>query len=114
MNASGSCVEFDRLIGSRIMVFNAEARVPVVGLFTGKLDYGPVPAELFAFFDSGVAWNRSESPSFVGGNRTWVKSVGGGARVNAMGFAILEFYLVRPLDRPGRGWMFVFNLRPGF
>ena len=73
-----------------------------------------MPAELFAFFDSGVAWNRLESPSFVGGNRTWVKSVGGGARVNAMGFAILEFNLVRPIDRPGRGWMFVFNLRPGF
>jgi hypothetical protein len=40
--------------------------------------------------------------------------VGGGARVNLFGFAIAEFNLARPLQRPGRGWLFVFNLRPGF
>ena len=44
----------------------------------------------------------------------WVSSVGGGVRVNAFNFAILEFNLVRPLDRPLEGWTFVFNLRPGF
>jgi hypothetical protein len=71
--------------------------------------------ELFTFFDAGVAWTRSEQPSFVnGGTRDWVSSAGFGARVNLFGFAIGEFNLARPLNRPLAGWQFVFNLRPGF
>jgi hypothetical protein len=31
-----------------------------------------------------------------------------------MGFLVTEFSLARPLDRPNKGWMFVFNLQPGF
>jgi hypothetical protein len=110
----GSCPEFDRLRGSRLLVVNGEVRAPAVGLFTGNLDYGPVPVELFGFWDAGVAWSQDEQPEFAGGARPWVMSVGGGARVNLFGFAIGEFNMVRPIDRPGRGWMFVFNLRPGY
>jgi hypothetical protein len=73
-----------------------------------------VPVELLAFFDAGVAWNRGERPSFANGTRDWVTSAGFGARVNLLGFAIGEFNIARPLNRSGRGWMFVFNLRPGF
>lgn len=114
ITADGSCPEFDRLIGSRLLVFNGEARVPLFGLFTGNLDYGPVPAELFGFFDAGVAWTRAERPEFADGSRPWVTSAGLGVRVNLLGFAIGEFNAARALDRPGRGWQFVFNLRPGF
>ena len=114
LSATGACPAFDRLFGSRLLVVNAEARIPAGGLFTHNLDYGPVPTELFAFFDAGLAWSRELTPTFVGGTRDWVRSAGFGARVNLFGFAIGEFNLVRPLDRPGRGWMFVFNLRPGF
>ena len=114
LTPDGSCPEFDRLVGSRMAVFNGEARIPAVGLFTGKLDYGPVPVELFAFFDAGVAWTRTQSPSFSGGVRDFVTSTGAGARVNVFGYAVAEFNMARPLNRPGRGWMFVFNLRPAF
>ena len=114
VTSDGSCPEFDRLIGSRILVFNGEVRAPAVGLFTGNLDYGPVPVELFGFADAGVAWTADELPSFADGPRTWIVSVGGGARVNLMGFAIAEFNLVRPLDRVNDGWRFVFNFRPAF
>ena len=40
----------------------------------------------------------------------------GGAtiRFNAFGFAVGEIDYVRPLDRPGRGWIWQFNLIPGF
>jgi len=110
----GSCPEFDRLVGSRILVLNGEVRVPAAGLFTGDLDYGPLPVELFAFADAGVAWTRDVDPTFAGGSRDWVMSVGAGARVNLLGFAIGEFNLVRPLDRPAKGWTFVFNFRPAF
>jgi hypothetical protein len=49
-----------------------------------------------------------------GDNRNLVSSVGALARINLMGFAIAEIDYVRPLDRPGRGWLWAFNLRPGF
>jgi hypothetical protein len=110
----GSCPEFDRLSGSRLLVFNGEVRIPAGGLFTGNLDYGPIPTELFGFFDTGVAWNRTERPAFASGTRPWVSSVGVGAGVNAFGYAVLELNAARALDRPGKGWMFVFNMRPAF
>ncbi len=110
----GTCPEFDRLLGSRMMVVNAEVRAPLAGLFNRRLDYGPIPVELFAFFDSGVAWTRDVRPTFADGTRDWVSSAGFGARVNLFGFAIGEFNMARPLNRVGRGWLFVFNLRPGF
>jgi WD40-like Beta Propeller Repeat len=114
ITADGSCPEIDRLLGSRMLVLNAEVRAPLVGLFNRRLDYGPVPVELFAFFDAGVAWTRDVKPTFADGSRPWVKSAGFGARVNLFNFAIGEFNVARPIDRIGRGWMFVFNLRPGF
>ena len=43
-----------------------------------------------------------------------VVSVGAAMRINVFGFAVAEIDYVRPLDRPGRGWLWQFNLRPGF
>ena len=111
---TSSCLEYDRLLGSRILVLNGEIRVPAVGLFTGNLDYGPVPVELFVFGDAGVAWTLADRPTFANGSRDWVRSAGFGARVNMFGFAIGEFNAVRALDRPSKAWQFVFNFRPGF
>jgi hypothetical protein len=113
-NAASGCPEFDRLIGSRLLVFNGEVRAPLVGLFTGKLSYGYLPIDIFGFVDSGVAWTSAEGPSFSGGRREFVTSAGAGLRANIFGYAVVELNLARPLNRPGRGWMFVFNLRPGF
>ena len=73
-----------------------------------------MPVELFVFGDAGVAWTLADRPSFANGTREWVKSAGFGARVNMFGFAIGEFNLVRAIDRPTKGWQFVFNFRPGF
>ncbi len=108
--ANGSCPELDELFGSRLLVLNGEVRAPLVGLFQGRLNYGPIPAELFAFVDSGHAWTR-QADSIA---RRWVTSAGIGVRVNLFGYAVAEFNAVRPLNRAGRGWGFVFNLRPGF
>jgi outer membrane protein assembly factor BamA len=97
-----------------VAVASVEVRFPLVGIFTGELEYGPVPIEGLLFGDAGVAWGQVDEPSFFGGERDIVKSVGAGVRVNALGFAILEIAGARPLDRPGKGWVFSFNLRPGF
>jgi Tol biopolymer transport system component len=108
-----SCPESSRLIGSRILVGNLEVRAPLVGLFRGRLDYGGVPIDVFAFADTGVAWTRNSLPRTFGGTRDWVSSVGFGSRINAFGFMIVELNMVRPLNRQ-RGWMFTFGLAPGF
>jgi hypothetical protein len=40
--------------------------------------------------------------------------VGGTARLNMFGFAILQLDYVKPLDRPGKSPYFTFNLLSGF
>jgi outer membrane protein assembly factor BamA len=118
--ANGACPSFDRLVGSRLLVFNGEVRAPLVGLFTGSMNYKGVPVDVLAFADSGVAWTQSQGPVFRFNNvanstdRSFVTSVGFGARVNLMGFLIVELSMAKPVSRPEQGWMFVFNLMPGF
>ncbi|MEO6213241.1 MAG: BamA/TamA family outer membrane protein [Vicinamibacterales bacterium] len=114
IQADGSCPAFDRLIGSRVAVGNAELRFPLLGLFNrGRSYYGKLPIEMALFSDVGIAWGKTTSPSFSGGDREWVKSVGAAARMNLFGFAIGEIAYVKPLDRT-RGWLWQFSLRPGF
>jgi hypothetical protein len=108
------CPEFDRLLGSRVLVGNLELRMPIPGIFQGEFNYAPIPIEAFLFGDAGVAWDSDTKPSFLDGTRDIVTSVGVGARVNVLGFLVTEFNLVRPLDRVDDGWNFVFNVRPGF
>src|SRR5688572_8127675 len=110
------CPAFDRLLGSKILVGNAELRFPPFGAITRSRQnlYGPLPLELVFFADTGVAWGEGENPEFVNnGERELVSSVGAGARVNLFGYAIVEVDYVKPLDRD-KGWHWVFNFSPGF
>ena len=111
---SGQCQVFDQIVGSRMLVGNAELRFPLWGAFGGDDFYGPLPIEMALFADAGVAWDRNTSPRFANGDREWVRSVGAALRINAFGYAIAEIDYVRPLDRPGRGWLWQFTLQPGF
>ena len=111
---NGSCPAFDRLIGSRVAVANAELRFPVWGAFGGDQFYGPLPIEAAVFADAGVAWGFSERAGFARGDEQPVVSYGVAIRANVLGFAVAEIDYVRPLDRPGRGWLWQFSLRPGF
>ena len=108
------CEAFDRLVGSRMALGSAELRVPLLGLFNPRAMYGRLPIEIGVFADAGVAWTNDTEPGFLGGDREWVRSVGAVLRFNAFGYAVGELDYVRPLDRPGRGWMWQFNLTPGF
>jgi dipeptidyl aminopeptidase/acylaminoacyl peptidase len=111
-----SCEAFDRLVGSRVLVANVEFRFPLLRPFGGVSQrmYGPVPVEVAFFADTGVAWNRDESPSWFGGSRTAASSAGVALRVNLLGFAVGQFDVARPFQRPGQGWVFQFSLSPGF
>jgi Tol biopolymer transport system component len=110
----GSCPVLDRLSGSRMLVANAELRFPLWGAFGGSNFYGPLPIELGVFADAGAAWDKGRSLHLTGADRDLVRSVGATVRVNLFGFAIGEVDYVRPLDRPGRGWLWQFSLRPGY
>jgi Tol biopolymer transport system component len=114
VQADGSCPVFDRLIGSRMLVANIEARAPLLGLFGRRDLYGPIPVEIGAFFDAGVAWDSTTKPRLFGGTRDFAKSTGATARVNVLGFAVLQVDWVKPLDRPGKKPFFQFNLLTGF
>jgi hypothetical protein len=111
----GSCQLIDRLLGSRMLVGNVEFRFPLLRPFgvSGNM-YGPLPVEVALFADSGTAWNPGESPSFHGGTRSAVSSAGVAFRVNLLGFAIGELDVIHAFQRPGKGWMFGFNLLPGW
>lgn len=111
----GSCAAFDRLIGSRMLVGNLELRFPLFRpLGLSRNMYGPLPLELALFADGGVAWDRGDRPDFFGGSRQPVSSVGAAIRANVFGFTVVQFDVVKPLDRPQKGWIFQFSLGPGF
>ena len=110
----GSCPAFDRLVGSRIAVANAELRFPLWSALGGDQFYGPLPVELAVFSDAGIAWGRTSNVALAQVNEEPVVSVGVAARVNLLGFAVAEINYVHPLDRPRRGWLWQFNLVPGF
>ena len=114
-DATSACPAFDRLLGSRMLVGNLEFRFPLLRPFgVSSHMYGPLPVELGVFADGGVAWNRGERPSLLGGSRGAVSSAGVTLRANIAGFAVGQFDIARPFQRPGQGWVFQFNLTPGF
>jgi hypothetical protein len=104
-----SCSIVDELTGSRMEVFNLEFRAPVLGLLTGRLEYGPLPIEAIAFADAGFLSTHGR-----GGGRDddRFRSVGAGARAN-LGGIVFEMTAARPFDR-GKGWTVAMLLRPGW
>ena len=112
-----SCPVFDQLLGSRVVVGNAELRFPLFGaLGIGSGYYGIFPIEVAVFGDAGLAWDNGHKPSVFGGSGTRdpVFSAGAGLRINLFGFVVAEVDLVRPFDRPGKDWIWQFQLQPGF
>ena len=110
-----TCPAFDRLVGSRVLVGNVEARLPLLGaLGIGSGYYGALPIETAVFADAGVAWNQSDQSSLFNVRRQGVTSVGAALRMNLFGFAVAELDYVKPFQRPDKGWYWQFSLSPGF
>ena len=95
----------DDLLGSRLLVGNVELRVPLSGIRSRQIDYGMFPADAFVFADGGRIWGD--------GSTSMISSIGGGVRVNAMGFP-LELAAIRALDGPRPRWQFDLGFRVGF
>ncbi|MGQ0647048.1 MAG: BamA/TamA family outer membrane protein [Gemmatimonadaceae bacterium] len=116
---SNDCPQFDRLAGSRLAVANVELRVPLLGTEQfGLIPLNFLPVEVSPFFDVGYAWNKGDALDFrfdrTTTDRVPVFSTGVSVRANLLGFAIGEFYWARPFQRPGKNWVFGFQLQPGW
>jgi len=129
------CPVIERLIGSRMAVFNAEVRIPLIGTREfGLLNIPFLPVELSPFFDAGVMWTSDQRPSlrfsqdepapascqgttqvqFGCAERIPVFSTGLSARINILGYLIFETYYAKPFQRPQKGWVWGFQLAPGW
>ncbi len=118
-NNPNACPEFDRLIGSRIGVFNAEVRVPLFGVPQfGLINFPTLPTELALFLDGGVAWTDADSPTIEFAERSSeripVFSAGIAARISLFGALPLQLYYAYPFQRPQEGWQFGLFLAPGW
>jgi Tol biopolymer transport system component len=137
-----TCPVFDRLLGSRVIVGNAEFRIPLFGSPEfGLVNFPFVPIEVSPFFDAGVAYSGNQNPDFrftrtgsesatagcenqpaTGANsqfivctdRIPVFSSGVSMRANVLGYLILEAYIAHPFQRPARNWVWGFQLAPGW
>jgi len=117
--AGSTCPQFDRLVGSRLAVVSAELRIPLFGTQGFGLIASPLPPiEIAPFVDAGVAWTKESGPVWElnssSSDRTPVMSTGIAARINLFGFAVFEANYARPFQRPGRGGVWGFTLRPGW
>jgi hypothetical protein len=135
------CPEFDRLIGSRLAVMNLELRIPLFGVEgLGLINMPFLPVEVAPFLDAGLAWwgnNAQACLVFTNGgecppnasyspqdpqlkfdrnttDRVPVVSTGVTARINVLGYLILEAYYAYPFQRPVRGAHWGFNISPGW
>ena len=121
---AGRCPVFDRLVGSRLAIANAELRIPLLGPEgLGIIRTNLIPVEIAPFFDAGVTWSRGQSPDlqFLSGDaarsaagRVPVFSTGVAARINVLGFAVVEAFYAYPFQRPDKGAHFGFQLAPGW
>ena len=112
-----SCPVYDQLLGSRMVIANAELRFPLLGVLgVGSGYYGAFPIDFIAFGDAGLAWDSANEPSLFGGSGTRdpVFSAGAGLRINLLGFVIAEVALVHPFNRPDKNLIWQFELQPGF
>jgi len=134
-----SCPVFDRMLGSRVGVINAEIRIPVFGTSGfGLINFPYLPLEVSPFFDAGIAWTSDQAPdlrytTLASGTpancanqttprgryipcaeRIPVFSTGVSFRMNLMGYLILETYVAHPFQRPTKNWVVGVQLAPGW
>jgi outer membrane protein assembly factor BamA len=94
-----------QLAGSRVAVFNAELRFPIIRRFDVGSNFGLPPVDGLFFYDAGLAWSKGQTPHLGSApantdptfNRYPLASYGAGIRVNLFNLAILRWDYARPL-----------------
>jgi hypothetical protein len=112
-----------QLLGSRVVVANAELRFPVIRQFVlGIIPVALPPVDGVLFYDIGAAWSRGQvlygsrpSNFDVAHQRFPVRSYGTGLRVNLFNYLIMRWDYAVALDQPGRKKGFwAWSLWPSF
>ena len=93
-----------QLAGSRVAVFNAELRFPIIRRFDVGSSFGLPPVDGLIFYDAGLAWSKGMNPHLgnapAGNNQNLdrypLTSYGAGIRVNLFNLAILRWDYARP------------------
>ncbi|HSW40123.1 MAG TPA: hypothetical protein VLL97_11595, partial [Acidobacteriota bacterium] len=111
---SVSCFAYDRLFGSRLLVGNAELRLPLLGAIGIIPSRGVPPVEIATFYDIGMAWRSLDIMKQLGIPRRPVSSSGASLRFNVFGFFVGQLSYVYSFDRPQRRWGWEFSIVPGF
>ncbi len=116
---TGDCPVYNRLLGSRLAVVNAELRFPLFGTDEyGLVNFSYLPTELAAFFDGGVAWRSGDLPKLRfeqdSDERIPVFSTGLAARVNLFGFLVGQVFVAKPFQRPEKNVEWGFLIAPGW
>ncbi len=117
-----TCPVYSNLFGHRIAVANVEYRIPVFGTEQfGLFNIPFLPTELSLFADGGLAWDGTRgnptlefASSILDARPTPVFSAGLSARVNVLGFMVMEMYYAHPFQRPEKGGHFGFVIAPGW
>ena len=114
-SGSVDCPALNTLVANRVVAAKVEVRVPLWSALTrsGRVRYGVLPVDVFAFTDAGAGWGGEQRFGTGGSDGRIVRSAGAGLRVNAFGL-IVETVAVKPLDLRRRGWAFDVSLRQGF
>jgi Tol biopolymer transport system component len=94
-----------QLAGSRVAVFNAELRFPIIRRFDVGSNFGLPPLDGLFFYDAGLAWSSGQTPHLGSAPantdpskiRYPLASYGAGLRVNLFNLAILRWDYARPL-----------------
>ncbi|MFN2564822.1 MAG: hypothetical protein ABR499_07425 [Gemmatimonadaceae bacterium] len=111
-----------QLLGSRVLVANAELRFPVIRQFVlGIIPVALPPIDGVLFYDVGAAWSRGQTlyasrpANFdVAHQRFPVRSWGTGFRVNLFNYLIMRWDYAIPLDQPNRKGFWTWSLWPSF
>ncbi|CAN5701962.1 DPP IV N-terminal domain-containing protein [soil metagenome] len=109
------------LVGSRVLVANAEFRFPLIRRFDIGSRFGLPPLDAVVFYDAGLAWTKGQTVSMQKPDdydytihRVPMTSWGAGVRMNLFGLAVLRFDYAIPLSLPDRKGNWTFSLGPSF
>ena len=98
-----------------MFVGNLGLRFPLLGVLgIGNGYYGAFPIEAALFADAGLADCTGNNVNFCVGDNHAVYSTGVALRINLLGYAVGEIDLVKPYQRPDKGWYVELSLTPGF
>ncbi len=112
-NSAENSLDLYKIMGSKIIVFNSEVRIPFTGVKRFSLiKSGYLFSDIILFFDAGLTWNKDKFPWLstsdiryywnpTANYYTPIYSLGASLRINLFGLAILEPYIAMPFQLSG-------------